>query len=350
MSNNKDHNQKLKNLLNKNSTEMPDNTDEFEKAALEGFALLESEQEVLDLKDSLDLKIYAEVFKAKKQESRTRYWLAAAALIGVTGFSIYFFQSSFEVKNDGLAIQQPTVSGKHKIPEDSELSHDKKVLNEALEAQPSKEAKTIESKKTIKSLHIDGEDTFKETQKKDNTELINSAASNTPSMVSEKREGDEKTVKPQEEIVLQQANEDLPTPPRAQVSRSSVNETENVKQKKFSKKEERNESTPSASQLGDVVTISTGSMPFCYYDGGDSALKKDLNELLLKENLLFKFDALLFLNKKARIEKVTLINTYGLKNTEQTQLTELLKTLSKFRVKGEISKKERLEYKIEFRP
>jgi hypothetical protein len=96
MSNNKDHNQRLKNLLNKNSTEMPDNADEFEKAALEGFALLESEQEVLDLKDSLDLKIYAEVFKAKKQDSRTRYWLAAAVLIGAIGFSIYFFQSSFD--------------------------------------------------------------------------------------------------------------------------------------------------------------------------------------------------------------------------------------------------------------
>jgi len=317
---------------------------------LEGFALLESEQEVLDLKDSLDLKIYAEVFKAKKQDSRTRYWLAAAVLIGAIGFSIYFFQSSFDVKNDGLAIQQPTVSGKHKIPEDSELTRNKKVLNEALEAQLSKEAKTKESKKTIKSLHFNGEDTFKETPKKDNTKLSNSAAPNAPLMLSENREDDEKTLKPQEEIVLQQANEDLPTPPRAQVSGSSVTETENVKQKKFGKKEVSNEAAPSPSQLGNVVTISTGSAPFCYYDGGDSALKKDLNELLLKENLLFKFDALLFLNKKARIEKVTLINTYGLKNAEQTQLTELLKTLSKFRVKGKISNKERLEYKIEFRP
>jgi len=350
MSNNKDHNQKLKDLLNKNSSDKPENADDFEKAAFEGFAQLESEQEALDLKESLDAKIYAEVFVAEKQESRTLYWLAAAALIGVIGFSIYFFQSSFDVKNDGLAIQQPTDPGKNKLPEDSELPRDKKVLNEALEAEPSKEAKTTESKKTIKSLSLEGEEIVNETSQKDNTRLSNGAASNAPLMVSEKQEDDEKTVKLHEEIVLQQANEDMPTAPAAGVSRSSTAETDNRKNKKFEKEEIRNEAAPDQSQLGDVVTISTGSAPFCYYDGGDSALKKDLNELLLKENLLFKFDALLFLNKKAQIEKVNLINTYGLNTAEQTQLTELLKTLSKFKVNGKLSNKERLEYRIEFRP
>jgi hypothetical protein len=80
-------NKKLKDLLNKKEKDAS-SMDDFEREALDGFGMLENEQEALDLKETLDKKIYTKVFSPKKPT--ITYWFAAAGLLLVIGLSVMF--------------------------------------------------------------------------------------------------------------------------------------------------------------------------------------------------------------------------------------------------------------------
>lgn len=79
---------KLRELLNKKDG----STDDFEKEALEGFALLGSDEEALQLKAALDKKM-SPLFEKKKASQPFVYWMAAAMLL-IMGLSVYFILSN----------------------------------------------------------------------------------------------------------------------------------------------------------------------------------------------------------------------------------------------------------------
>jgi len=128
MSNQKDNtnNRKLMDLLNKVPGNLP--MDDFEQEALEGFAMLENKEEILNLKENLDARIYSEVFTEEKK-SKHGFWYAAAGLVLVIGFSIYFFQKNSPVQGNGLAIQsEPSKTGTE-IQKDIEAISEKMGIN-----------------------------------------------------------------------------------------------------------------------------------------------------------------------------------------------------------------------------
>jgi hypothetical protein len=88
--------------------------DDFEKDAIEGFDMLESEKEAADLKASLDTLIQKELFAKEEERNPKVYWFAAAGLILVVGLSVLFVLNN----NDSLSN-----------------SHDVAIINNAQESE-----------------------------------------------------------------------------------------------------------------------------------------------------------------------------------------------------------------------
>lgn len=87
----------------------------------------------------------------------------------------------------------------------------------------------------------------------------------------------------------------------------------------------------------------------CSYNGGETALTKDLKEKLKAENLDQKFDATLFINEKKIVEKVEFTNAYGLTANQKEDVIRILMSLTKFNVPTS-GKKESFTYKLLYRP
>jgi hypothetical protein len=86
------------------------------------------------------------------------------------------------------------------------------------------------------------------------------------------------------------------------------------------------------------------------YAGGESALKTELSAKLSEKNIDKKFDVLLIINDKKKVEKVNYLNVYDLTTEERDKVTEVLKGLSKFNFGNTPKSNGLYEYKIEYRP
>jgi len=95
------NNENLKQLFNKAKAD-EQNLDDFEKEAMAGFNMLESENEANNLKTSLDNRINSELFYKKENHNQKVYWLAAAGLALVIGLSALF------ILNDTNSISKNT--------------------------------------------------------------------------------------------------------------------------------------------------------------------------------------------------------------------------------------------------
>lgn len=127
------NNDELNNLLNNRES---GNLDDFEREALEGFDMLESEEEAHQLKNELDNRIYKKVFFKEEEKKRGGiYWFAAAGLALVIGLSAYFVLNN----NDKIIGKDVAVIDNHgeKSAENKDLQNapvsppaDLKTLNE----------------------------------------------------------------------------------------------------------------------------------------------------------------------------------------------------------------------------
>lgn len=340
MSEKTNHNQKLKDLLKKHSEQTGRDADEFEREALEGFAMLNNEADAMDLKKSLDKKIYSEVFAEKKQESRRFYWLAAAALIGVIGMSIYLFQTYLAEKKTELAIQAPKTVPmlENAVPEASTASQQNSPL-----------PKTTAEVKTIKQVQENNnqETTDIENEGQKLMEDLNDASYTAPAPVPANEASE------REQTVKALPMSDQPNATTAsEPSRSSTNLSE-TKEEIAGKKNKSVEKQDGLKKTSDenivVVSAGTKSFPTCSFKGGDKELQKQLWDQLKQKNLLYPFDASLFLNKKGKIEKVLIKNADGLSAEDREKIIELIKQLNDFKVSG-LKGSEQIEYRIEFRP
>lgn len=87
-----------------------------------------------------------------------------------------------------------------------------------------------------------------------------------------------------------------------------------------------------------------------YYWGGESALKSELATKLSEKNVNKKFDVLLIINEKKKVEKVNYLNVYDLTAEERDKVTDVLKGLTKFNFNNQPVAKGSFEYKLEYRP
>ena len=360
MSSHKDntHNKKLKDLLNKNKISDSEPLDDFEAEALEGFAMLENEEEILELQDQLDKRVYTEVFTEEKKSQRN-YWYAAAGLVLIIGFSIYFIQNGSIAGSKDLAIQS-----EKKIPggEIQKSIEEKTKKNEELQF---KEPENVKKSQEIKAIQPQREnEAFKardeeisnagasedaSTLKETNGVQLESKAQAVPAMVSgedKKLSAPRKTMEePQKDKDLDK--EDLAKTPAAEAKSDmtvAMNEVEVVKKAPLNKSA-KYEAQPSAAGASGAHTTNS-----CYYSGGNDALMNDLKISLAAKNLLQKLDATLFIDEKNKVEKVIFTNSYDLSKSEQKQVTEILKQLNKFILTNTATGKSMAEFKLEFRP
>src|SRR5436190_17371454 len=80
--------------------------DDFEREALEGFYMLNNEDEAFEAKKKLDERIDKEVFGKKEKNRKPVYWLAAAALLLIVGFSVFVLNENDRREEAKLAIHK----------------------------------------------------------------------------------------------------------------------------------------------------------------------------------------------------------------------------------------------------
>jgi hypothetical protein len=125
-------------------------------------------------------------------------------------------------------------------------------------------------------------------------------------------------------------------------------ESANDRSEDKDQKEVAAENAPTSPKTADDARGSDNAGYFASrYTGGEAAMKKDLAAKLTEKNLNKKFDAILFVNKTGKVEKVKMLNMYGMDNKETDKIENILRSLDKFDV---TDKKGSTEIKLNYRP
>jgi len=331
---------------------------DFEKDAEDGFDLLDSDEQKEDLKKSLDARVYAEVFSENKSEKRVSYWLPAAAILLVVGFSIFLINDAYRgtIESNNMALSTDPVN--KPIPEfrNSDQKVDASVtpsLNEALKTVPqepiSEQKKNIvselqiaKSQKPEKELKVNDdfsrEDLAMTDQKLDeNQSTFESSKDNTAPLSSGA------TVPPIIETQVAATNRAANAPPSSAMEFSSQLE---VYDKKLSDKE-TNIAVVKTSRGTSKAKENTEN---CFYIGGEEQLQIDLRKKLSEKNIQLTFESIVEVNKKGAVESVKIISSDSLTSNEKTAISEVLKTLDKFDFKDKKNLPRKSPYKIKYNP
>lgn len=350
MSKQEEHNQKLKKFLKVEENSLsPD--DAFEKDAREGFSTFQNEQEIFELKKSVDERINNLLNQQPEKEKSTKSnWIAAAVLIGIIGFSVYLVNNFFNTKEETIALNptegvqrpntsplatQPTIEedrtntkpGSNLASNESEtnsVSTKKTILAESKKLKPEENLKSL---KEIESL--DKQDKLDEKKLAvTETEDLNSQAA--PVSFNESNAG--KTAAVTNEKNRNSFEGEAPSVAQKETIDQPLDDTEiqAVAAKSASRKV-------------------TGEAAKCRYEGGNKQLKKDLKRLLEEEKIMKPFDALLSINTSAQVIKVTFTNASELNESEKKRVISVLKSLTKFTISGSLAEKQTVEFRIEFR-
>lgn len=335
-------NKKLKDLFNKKNTV----SDDFEKEALEGFDLLENEQEAFELKSKLDAKINRELFE-KKETRSPFYLLAAAAMALLIGLSAYFILSKGPelTEHKDLAISSPKESANPSI----EQSFEAKAAE--LKSAPAEEKATLLSRKKTEAEPIvsrnqpeqqalapvvyesegskDQEIQKENSAEKGKLEESNASADIVVAQPAKKTDQDDK--------VSGFANSNGP----AGKSEAAREELKKAKAQRYAAEPAASSASPES-----VVSPPTEN---CYYKTGVNGLKKDLEKKLSAISLNRSFEAILFINEKKKVEKVEFKNTNGFSEEEIKEVTKSLKSLDKFDFHME-PEPNLYEFKLDYRP
>ncbi len=161
---NPEHNNNLDHLFNKAKADKQD-LDDFERDALAGFDMLDSEQEAKDLKASLDTRIQKELFTKEEKNNPKVYWLAAAGLALVIGLSTLFVINNNDSlsKSGKLAITNTEESKKEVLPESGAQLNEQAVPPPPVESAtsvneislPKEELEKDKAGEKLEQKHID---------------------------------------------------------------------------------------------------------------------------------------------------------------------------------------------------
>lgn len=357
------HNRNLKELLDTKRGSANAPMDDFEKEALEGFAMLSGEEEALDLKKALDKKMYTDVFGEEKKPSSLRYWYAAAGLVIAIGFTVYFVKNTLTNKEPDLALQSPRTSETFVPPlqKQPELS-DKNDVQKTTTPQGASDEKTentLPSNSKPESIQNKGSE-FKFNTKTVETENLSNAAVGSSSTedlaatpVSASKQDLERDKKNASAVLDVEQNENREGMNLEEIAVVSKDE---IKKTKASRKKEK--ALESKSQAADIPESPAVMAPddvaakpefVCAYRSGETGLMKDLSVLLKNKNLLQKFNAIVYVGISGKVEKAELTRPFKLSVTEQKEVILILKSLDQFNM-SQNAGSYLYPYKIEFRP
>lgn len=330
---------KLKELLaNKNDQHQ----DDFEKEALEGFAMLRNEQESLDLKAKLDERMRKEILS--KQKTRPPfYWIAAAAMLIIMGLSVWFIlsDSSEVTSHKDLAITQPKETTD--AATNTEKSFEAKAAelkplvntNEGVSAPPSKNINQFKSEPPMAA----GESAGKSQPM--TMELESKATASSGHLNVTDTEADLAMEKSSADVVLAAKNEpeadDQSAPDRKEDMEISSDKNLTSKAKK---ENIRKEKSKSYSDQQPVLAASTKPARVemdanaCGYRGGNTALYNDLEVKLKAIELNKSFEAILSIDQTKKVVEVKFLKTNDLTADELEKIGIVLKMLDKFKPEG----------------
>jgi|JI7StandDraft_1071085.scaffolds.fasta_scaffold17743_4 hypothetical protein len=320
---NKDEQQKefkdfLRNMGQKTGSDM----DDFEREALEGFALLK-EEEALDLKRKTDLRMANEVFTPGTSTSSRKYWLAAASLFLVLGFVSYlFFNRSMVSSEKDLAIKSPSPSNENILTPPSEEFKDKAPDSPQMSAIPEQQA---EQKKAEKVKF------------------------NPPSSMSNKPVENGGTADLAATETLARADMEAPT---TGIHKETESQKEDVVEEADTKRgmaldaDKEGAATPSkkakqltqtaapaaafATDASPVVTNSTPMAEACNYKGGMKGFLAELNAKLGPDKPNKQFQATIFLTESKQIRELIFKGDHRLTVQEQTNLRKAIQAMKDF--------------------
>lgn len=396
---NKNKHKDLNDLFKQRHSSAPD---DFEKEALEGFDLL-SEEEAFQLKNELDAEIGEKLFKPKKQTTRI-YFLAAASFVLIVGLSVLFMintnvleekagialnQDINEIaKPEGIISKDELGSTKEKMDAAPDSKSDKSIVeeekvrriqNKVSEQDPQK--RSINAKETQNVQQGDG---LAESPKEQivgevaaSSEVDDLRLDKSKGKANDREQLPVEDKKSEEEKILEipatkssvtsagkaESVNALYKEKARKKSRSSSNEPKPAQQNNadqdFNLAESRNEgklkdevaTSPSAPSNEAVTTgknAGPGNSTSYSYKSGEAELEKDLRAKLTKEEVNERFDAILFINKKGKVEKVNVFNTFSLSNKKINAIEKILKDLDHFNVPAKASGL--YEYKLNYRP
>ncbi|MEI8136300.1 MAG: hypothetical protein WCH21_03135 [Bacteroidota bacterium] len=143
------NNENLKQLFNKAKAD-EQNLDDFEKEAMAGFNMLESENEANNLKTSLDNRINSELFYKKENHNQKVYWLAAAGLALVIGLSaLFILNDTNSISKNNLAITDTKTENGQNIG--GELKEEPAVAAETIAPYEKATSKDISEKNRLET-------------------------------------------------------------------------------------------------------------------------------------------------------------------------------------------------------
>ena len=132
------NNNNLKQLFNKAKAD-EQNLDDFEKEAMAGFNMLESENEAFDTNNKMTDRINTELFNKTENSNHKVYWMAAAGLALVIGLSTFFILTDTNsISKNNLAITDTKTENSPTFQEELKetISPDEKApAKDALEKQ-----------------------------------------------------------------------------------------------------------------------------------------------------------------------------------------------------------------------
>lgn len=355
-------------FLKKLKQKQADNLDDFEKEALEGFAMLENEEEAIQLKTSLDKKIFSEVI-AGKEKSNKKIWYAAAGLIFFIGISVFFiFNGNINSEKNKLAITTTNNAPADSAPSDLNQSKSIVTSTDAIDLE-----KEMTKKSTISSLNEQlayknipkinsGSGAKPNEQAENQTSLIAKQTSEehlAPNELSENEDLDTKKMNSRE-------NEQSTDKTNALVEKNvktledlNLSSKTAVTEKTESKKakntfSQRTLAPPAQNNNSTYETPVAAAMEttpgFVTYTGGNEVLLKDLKLGLKAMKIKKSFEVILLISKNAKIESVTFLNKNKLTKNELEEVTKVLRNLNKFQVSGETGTSGFFRYLINYEP
>lgn len=328
----------LKALLDKKNQPEGSPEDDFGKEALEGFAMLEGDEESLRLKEQLDERIYARVFTQDTQKSsKGYYWYAAAGLLFLVGLSVYLFRNDTLTRQETLAVHTENHT---KAPEQEQtLRSAPAAPAEPGPVTPEIQAPLPKNRPPVKAVEEqapalsggtilrDAAEPHPEKQREQAVFAEDQVEAEAPGALSEKEAASSKQ---------------YAAPAMKKTARADLDLAMNTSQSGAPPEVESMENARSSSD-----SFSGGSAVSCSYKGGEKAFQKDLRTLLSARNLLYGFEATLYIGAKGKVEKVIFTSQENPGKTEQKAIREVLSEMDKFQV-HEPGKQG--EYKVIFRP
>lgn len=307
--------------------------DAFEKEALEGFGMLGSDNEALDLKAGLDGRAEQLFAEQRLKSTRMIYWLAAAGFLLLVGLSVLFISTS-TVGGKDLAItdtktSQPPVQGYSGPDSAEQLAVDKPAAQQA-----APEAKKTGRPKAEITHLSSGEKNAVSEEAPDasvNETLANASAESAPVKhveATKALEDDAETKKEKEAETLAieaRKREQLAAKKAPELRHSAKNS------KGFSQfPAEAKPAVSGAADLEKAPKADERNNANVYYSDGIETLKKTLKDKLIAKKCSGNFDATLFINKNGQVDKAQIDNPFGLSKKRQKQVIEILESLQGF--------------------